>query len=74
MMKCANGRAVRARRRLSSVSVACLAAIGLAAFRSILRDKRLHRVPMYLETPKGEHEGEQWDVINLRTLRGLAKR
>jgi len=28
---------------------------------------------MYLETPKGEHEGEQWDVINLRTLRELAR-
>ena len=43
--------------------------IGLEAFRSILRDKRLRSVPMYLETPKGDHEGEQWDVINLRTLR-----
>jgi len=47
--------------------------IGVEAFRSILRDKRLRGVPMYLETPKGEHEGEQWDVINLRTLRELAK-
>lgn len=47
--------------------------IGLEAFRFILRDKRLRGVPMYLETPKGEHEGEQWDVINLRTLRQLAK-
>jgi len=47
--------------------------IGVEAFRSILRDKRLRHVPMYLETPKGEHEGEQWDVINLRTLRELAR-
>ena len=28
---------------------------------------------MYLETPKGDHDGEPWDVINLRTLRELAK-
>jgi deoxyribonuclease-4 len=47
--------------------------IGLNAFRSIMRDKRLHGVPMYLETPKGEHEGEQWDVINLRALRQLVR-
>jgi deoxyribonuclease-4 len=46
--------------------------IGLAAFGHILRDKRLRDVPMYLETEKGEHEGESWDVINLRTLRELA--
>jgi hypothetical protein len=27
---------------------------------------------MYLETEKGQNEaGEEWDVINLRTLRGL---
>jgi deoxyribonuclease-4 len=45
--------------------------IGLEAFRQILKDKRLRDVPMYLETEKGEHEGESWDVINLRTLRGL---
>ncbi len=24
---------------------------------------------MYLETPKGEKDGEDWDVINLRVLR-----
>jgi deoxyribonuclease-4 len=48
--------------------------IGPAAFRHVLTDKRLRGVPMYLETPKGDHEGEPWDVINLRTLRELAKR
>jgi deoxyribonuclease-4 len=47
--------------------------IGAEAFRHVLRDKRLSRVPMYLETPKGDHEGETWDTINLRTLRDLAK-
>jgi len=47
--------------------------IGAEGFRNILRDKRLRHVPMYLETPKGDHDGEPWDVINLRTLRGLAR-
>jgi len=47
--------------------------IGLEAFRHILKDKRLKRVPMYLETPKGDHNGEAWDAVNLRTLRELAR-
>jgi deoxyribonuclease-4 len=45
--------------------------MGVEAFRNILRDKRLRDVPMYLETEKGEHEGESWDVVNLRVLREL---
>ncbi len=45
--------------------------IGLEAFRHLLTDKRLARVPMYLETPKENAGEEPWDVINLRTLRGL---
>jgi deoxyribonuclease IV len=47
--------------------------IGAEGFRHFLRDKRLRGVPMYLETPKGDHNGEPWDVINLRTLRELAR-
>lgn len=47
--------------------------LGRKAFRHILKDRRLRNVPMYLETAKGEHDGESWDVINLRTLRTLAK-
>jgi deoxyribonuclease-4 len=47
--------------------------IGLDAFRHLLTDRRFRRVPMYLETKKGEHEGEAWDVINLRVLRGLTR-
>ena len=47
--------------------------IGPEGFRHLLRDKRFRRVPMYLETPKGDHNGEPWDVINLRTLRELAR-
>lgn len=46
--------------------------IGGDAFSHILRDKRFRDLPMYLETPKGEHEGEPWDAINLRLLRQLA--
>jgi deoxyribonuclease-4 len=46
--------------------------LGLEAFRHIMKDKQLRRVPMYLETPKGENNGEAWDAINLRTLRELA--
>ena len=45
--------------------------LGAEAFRFILNDKQLQDVPMYLETAKGDHEGEPWDVINLRTLREL---
>ena len=45
--------------------------IGLGAFRNLLSDRRFRRVPMYLETPKGQEKGVDWDVINLRTLREL---
>jgi deoxyribonuclease-4 len=47
--------------------------LGAIAFRHILKDKRLVRVPMYLETKKGTENGESLDVINLRTLREIAK-
>lgn len=45
--------------------------LGLEPFRLLLNDRRLRRVPMYLETPKGERNGKHWDKINLRTLRKL---
>jgi deoxyribonuclease-4 len=45
--------------------------IGLDGFRRLLRDARFRQLPMYLETPKGQEHGEELDVINLRTLRGL---
>ena len=48
--------------------------IGLAAFRHLLNDPRFKNVPMYLETEKGQHEGEEWDAINLRVLRSLVKK
>jgi deoxyribonuclease-4 len=45
--------------------------LGLEPFRFLLNDPRFRRVPMYLETPKGTDKGQEWDVINLRTLRRL---
>jgi len=45
--------------------------IGLEAFRLLLSDKRFRKVPMYLETPKEEENGEAMDVVNLRVLRSL---
>ena len=43
--------------------------IGLDAFRFIMRDRRLRKVPKVLETPKGKDLAE--DVENMETLRGL---
>jgi deoxyribonuclease-4 len=48
--------------------------LGLEPFRHLMNDRRFAKVPMYLETPKGEEDGEQLDAINLQTLRQLVKR
>lgn len=45
--------------------------LGLEPFRHLLNDPRFAEVPMYMETPKGEEEGEMLDAVNLRTLRSL---
>ncbi len=45
--------------------------MGIEPFRHLLADRRFRRVPMYLETPKGKEDGEDLDMVNLRTLRGL---
>jgi deoxyribonuclease-4 len=45
--------------------------IGKEAFRLLLNDTRFRKVPMYLETPKGEEKGKDLDAINLRTLRRM---
>lgn len=45
--------------------------LGLEAFRRIVNHPLLQKIPMYLETEKGERDGESLDVINLRTLRNL---
>jgi deoxyribonuclease-4 len=47
--------------------------MGLEPFRLLLRDPRFQAVPMYLETPKGQEAGVDFDAINLNTLRDLAK-
>lgn len=48
--------------------------IGLDGFRRILNDPDFRLRPKYLETPKGEEEGVDLDVINLGVLRGLEKK
>ena len=45
--------------------------VGIDAFRHLMNDPRFRHIPMYLETPKGERDGEDVDTINLRTLREL---
>ena len=46
--------------------------LGLEPFRLILQDPRLAHIPFILETPKGRTAGgEDWDCVNLRTLREL---
>ncbi|TWU44104.1 Endonuclease 4 [Novipirellula aureliae] len=47
--------------------------IGLEGFRNVFSDPLLRSIPGYLETEKGvdEASGEDWDAINLRTLREL---
>lgn len=51
--------------------------IGTVPFGFLLNDSRFKTIPMYLETPKGicttENGEEEWDVVNLRTLRGLVE-
>ena len=45
--------------------------LGLEPFRLLMNDERFEGVPMYMETPKGTEDGEDLDVINLRTLQSL---
>jgi deoxyribonuclease-4 len=45
--------------------------MGIEPFRHLMNDRRFRRVPMYLETPKGERKGVDLDAVNLATLRGL---
>jgi deoxyribonuclease IV len=45
--------------------------IGLDVFRFIMRDRRFHKVPKVLETPKGKEMRE--DVANLKRLRSLLR-
>jgi deoxyribonuclease-4 len=45
--------------------------MGKEPFRLLLNDSRFCKVPMYLETPKGEEKGRDLDTINLGVLRRL---
>jgi deoxyribonuclease-4 len=46
--------------------------LGMEPFRLLLQDDRLADLPFVLETPKGKNPaGEDWDIVNLRLLRGL---
>lgn len=47
--------------------------IGQEAFRLLLNDARLADLPMCIETPKGQQDGEDCDAINMRVLRELIK-
>ncbi|MDO4584981.1 MAG: deoxyribonuclease IV [Planctomycetia bacterium] len=51
--------------------------IGTVPFGFFLNDVHFQSIPMYLETPKGfcetENGEEDWDVVNLRTLRELIR-
>lgn len=45
--------------------------LGIDPFRHLVNDSRFRAIPLILETPKGTEGGEELDVLNLRTLRGL---
>lgn len=45
--------------------------IGLDAFGFLVNDRRFRRHPMIMETPKGEIDGQPWDLVNLSVLRDL---
>ncbi|HPD13992.1 MAG TPA: deoxyribonuclease IV [Planctomycetota bacterium] len=47
--------------------------LGRGAFRCLLRDSRLAAVPKIIETPKEDGERDDWDTVNLRLLRRLAR-
>lgn len=48
--------------------------LGLEPFRHVVNDPRFQNLPMILETPKGEEDGEDLDVVNFRILRSLQAR
>lgn len=48
-----------------------LGEIGLDAFRQLVNDPRFAHLPMVLETPKEDDEGNDLDAVNLELLRGL---
>ncbi len=48
--------------------------IGREGFVRVLKHRLLKKLPMYLETDKGDtDDGEPWDAVNLRVLKELAE-
>jgi deoxyribonuclease-4 len=48
--------------------------IGVEGFCNVVTDPRFQELPLILETPKGPNaDKEEWDVVNLRTLRNLCQ-
>lgn len=48
--------------------------VSLDAFAVFINHPKLRKLPMILETPKDDApDGRPWDLVNLETLRGLAK-
>jgi deoxyribonuclease IV len=45
--------------------------LGIEPFRLLLADRRFRDVPMYLETPKADKPGIDWDAKNLPVLRSM---
>jgi len=45
--------------------------MGLEPFRHLVNDGRFASIPMFLETPKKAIDGEDGDIVNLRTLQSL---
>jgi deoxyribonuclease IV len=50
-----------------------LGKIGLEAFRWIVTDPRFQKLPMILETPKENDDGEAMDPVNLAILKGFSQ-
>ncbi|MGD9632518.1 MAG: deoxyribonuclease IV [Pirellulales bacterium] len=48
--------------------------MGKEPFRFLVNDPRFQKIPMYLETPKGEEKGKDLDTINLQVLRRLVEK
>jgi deoxyribonuclease-4 len=48
--------------------------MGTEPFRRLLTDRRLAKIPVYLETPKEERDGVPMDKVNLGLLRELARK
>lgn len=46
--------------------------IGLEAFKCIMNDRRLFKIPKIIETDKGKR-GEDWDRVNLERLKNLVR-